>query len=390
MAMLTAALVILSAASAAQGVSRKLDVELKKTEPVPLQASEYADVWLEVTNTGGATIDSATLQFRETYPFSVDPGERKSWDLGTLVPGEEYQVHLQVKVDENAVQGKNRLKFYTSTGGDTLIGHEVPVEVRSDNNILSVEKVYMPGTVSPGSGVPVNLTLRNMAGAQLKNIEVALELDKLPFATAGSATRNIEKMEPGALRNASFRLEVDGSAENSVYRLPVTLDYENEAGTSFTQETSTGVVVGGRPELEVGINSERPLTPGQNTLTLRVVNRGYGSADFVQLSVEDGKNYEITTPNEVYLGEMDPDDYQTADFEVFVQKDAEELSIPVELSYRTRDRVTENRTLHPELYTGKELQKYGLGGGKSPVLYIVVLVIVAAASYYYWRKRKKG
>nr|EGQ40137.1 MAG: hypothetical protein J07AB56_08650 [Candidatus Nanosalinarum sp. J07AB56] len=129
-------LILVSGAVGAQP-SVEMDVQKVETEPVPLQSSEYADVWFEVTNNGSSEADPVTVRFLENYPFSADPDEQTSWTPGSLTPGEEYIYHVELKVDENAVQGENFLEFETQTGG-VSVTHRVPVEVRSDSDLLSV------------------------------------------------------------------------------------------------------------------------------------------------------------------------------------------------------------------------------------------------------------
>ena len=65
-------LVFVSGAVGAQP-SVEMDVQKVETEPVPLQSSEYADIWFEVTNKGSSEADPVTVRFLENYPFSVDP-----------------------------------------------------------------------------------------------------------------------------------------------------------------------------------------------------------------------------------------------------------------------------------------------------------------------------
>lgn len=385
------AILLLAASTALAQSSTQIQINKTNMEPTPLQTSEYGDVWLEVTNEGDSTARDVKVEFNENYPYSVDPGEKTSWDLGTLVPGEEYQIHLEVKVDENAVEGTNPLSFTTSTRPDVQIEQEVDVEVRTDNSILSVEEVNLSDKVAPGSSERMELTLKNMADSYLKNIEVKLDLsEKIPMATQNSAVKNLEKIKPGQEGKISFNLQVDESAENGVIRLPIMLTYENEAGTEFTKETSTGVVVGGEPQLEVGINSENQLSAGKTqTITLRVVNRGHGSAGFTELEIQDGENYEIISPNSVYIGEMDADDYQTAEFEIYVENGVESLSMPVELDYEADGDQRNTQVLEPRIYSSSELRRYGLNGGNNIWMFGVAAVVLIAGGAYYWR-RKRG
>lgn len=370
--------------------SVQLDVKKVNMEPVPLQTSEYADVWLEVVNKGDTEAENVDLFFQENYPFSVDPGEQKHWDIGEIVPGEEYMIHLQTRVDENAIQGENQLRFTTRSGAENIsISHKVPVEVRSDSDMLSVSDVEFPENVAPGASESMDLRLENLADGQIKNIEVKMDLSEVPIASSGTTSQAVTAIEKSSTESVSFNLNIGETAENGVYKIPITVSYENEAGTEFTRETTVGVVVGGESDLQAGLNGvETELTPGATgTVTFRLVNRGRGSADFVKLNLEDTESFEVLSPNSVYLGDMDSDDYQTADFQIHVSSDAENVSAPVEVSYKDIDgERTSTQMVEVPVYTQNQLEKYGMASGGSS-LPLVVVVILIAGGVYYWRKR---
>ncbi len=128
-----------------------LTVQLIKTDPVPLQTSEYADVWLKVSNRGLNELENVTIKFEPSYPFSVDPDEETEWDLGTMHPLEEYRVHLQVKVDENAVHGENYFKIYTEIDGTSANLRKIPVQIRTDDAALVIHRINFPDNVAPGT-----------------------------------------------------------------------------------------------------------------------------------------------------------------------------------------------------------------------------------------------
>lgn len=374
--------------SAAQPTTQ-IDIQLKNTEPTPLQTSQYADIWLEVTNRGSATANNVEVNFTENYPFSVDPGDRTHWELGELVPGEQYQIRLEAKIDENAVQGSSDLVFYTSTG-ERWISKKVPVEIRSDNNILSIESVNSSETIAPGNEGTYSFELRNRADGHLKNIRVELGLSEsnLPVATKGSSAQSFESLAPGETLVSSFRLQADDSADNAVYRLPVDLTYENEAGTEFEDSITTSLRVGGEPRLEAGITNDELLQQGRNTVNLRVVNRGYGTAGFVQATLEESDDYRILSPQTVYLGEMTSDDYQTAEFTVYVEESGT-VSMPLRLDYSDNGEKTVVQNIEAEVYSQDQLDQYGLSSGTSLLPVALIVLLIAGGAYYYWRRRKK-
>jgi hypothetical protein len=382
-------LALFSGLAASQN-SVSLEVDKVKVEPTPLKTSEYADVWVEVTNNGNTDAEDLELEYVDSYPFSADPGEKTSWEVGRLVPGEEHVRHIQIRVDKNAVQGTNQLKFRTTSDTGVSVTHEIPVEVRSDNDILAVSEVDFPENVAPGSENEMSITFENLADGQLKNIEADLDFTDIPVAASESASRVVTSVSSDESRSVSFSLDVDEAAENGVYKVPVDISYENEAGNEFTRETTIGVVVGGSPQLEAGLNSvENELTPGStSTVTVRLVNRGRGTADFVKMDFEDSEDFKVLSPGSVYLGDMDPDDYQTADVRLHVSQDAENISLPVEISYRgVSGENVDTQNVDVPVYTSEQLQRYGLASGGSPLPLVVVLVLVVGGVYY-WRRRR--
>lgn len=388
-------LVLFTSFTAAQ-TSSNIDIELKNSEPTPLQTSEYADIWLEVRNTGSSEAENLNIQFNENYPFSVERGDRKNWSIPELIPGDTYQLHLQTRVDNNAVQGNNTLNFDVETPRMSF-EEKVPVEVRSDRNVLSVQQIEFPEKAAPGSTNQMQLRLENLASGQLKNIQVSLDTssENLPMATAGSSQKNIASIDSGSVETLNYSLSIDESAENGVYKLPIQINFENEAGTSFEQQTTTGINVGGEPQLDVGLNTEDAVTEGTRELTFRLVNKGHGSADFVSMELQENDNVEVIGSNDVYIGSMDADDFQTASFRVHVSAEQEsvnvnEIEFPVELSYTDQngDRV-ETQNAQAELYSQDDLQRYGLSSGSSILPIAVIAILIIGGGIYYWRRRRK-
>jgi LPXTG-motif cell wall-anchored protein len=379
---------------AAQPSNPRLEVKTIKTEPTPLQTSEYADIWVKLVNEGDRVAQNTTLTFKPGFPFSTDPQEKTRWNVGDIYPAEEYRIHFQVKVDKNAVHGPNDLTFTTATGdSNVIIEHDVEVQVRTDDEALVINDIQFPDKIGPGTSADLDMTLSNLADSQLKNIDITLDTgsDDLPFATTGTNRKRMQEIESGASHNISFRINVDESAENGVYKLPINLDYENEAGTSFNVEESTGIVVGGDSQLEVGLNSRELKQAGQpGTVTLRIVNRGDGKAKFVDLTLQNSDNYEILTPSSVYLGNLNPDDYQSAEFELYGDEGTDSLTLPVNLKYKDAEGASRSITqeLELELYSDDQMEQFSSTNTRNHWLYIVGVFLVIGAALLYWRRRR--
>jgi LPXTG-motif cell wall-anchored protein len=383
---LTSTLLILFAGFAT--ASPQISTQLMSTEPSPMQIGEYADVRFKVSNTGDDA-KNVSVEFVESYPFSVDPGDKKRWTVTDLESGDTFEFRVPVRVNPSALQGEEELEVRTGTDGNTRT-HRLPVQIKADDDGLFVEEVDFPERVGSGTSSEMNITLRNTANAHFRNVEVSLGFNQqTPMVASGTTRKRVGSIGPGETRNVVYTINVDESAENGVYSLPINLNYENEAGAPQSKSQDTGIVVGGQPQIEVGLNQEGEIQAGSSgTVTYRFVNRGEGTAKFVKVEFMDGENFSIRSGSSVYLGDMNPDDYQTAETEIYTEPGTDSVQVPVELTYRENgEEKTVTRNVDVDILSGEELQRYG-GDSSTPFLLIGAVAVVGIAGVIYWRRRR--
>ncbi|PSH00410.1 MAG: hypothetical protein BRC30_03685, partial [Nanohaloarchaea archaeon SW_7_46_7] len=168
LATITAFLIIFSGFAAA---SPNVEVQKMSTEPNPLKVGQYADVRFKVTNTGTEEeAENVSIEFAENYPFSVDPDNTKSWRIASLEEGDTYQFRLQTRVDPNALQGQEELKFISEIDENSRT-HLMNVDLKADDDGLTIKDVEFPDKVVSGTTRTMNMTLENTANAYFRNIE---------------------------------------------------------------------------------------------------------------------------------------------------------------------------------------------------------------------------
>src|SRR3989338_490484 len=85
-----------------------------------------------------------------------------------------------------------------------------------------------PETIEPGERFTLRLNLENLVDDDIKNILVSVDLTDIPFAPVESSSEQIiEKMREGEEESVTFTLQALASAEAKVYKIPVTISYEN-------------------------------------------------------------------------------------------------------------------------------------------------------------------
>ncbi len=111
-------------------VSAEVAVSVDNYYPSPVEAGDYFDVWLSITNSDGIDPGSFYLQFKESYPFSLNPGQEDTKTITNLGNVESTKVNFKIRTDAAAAEGDNQLYFqYKTCPGCTWTEIGIPITV---------------------------------------------------------------------------------------------------------------------------------------------------------------------------------------------------------------------------------------------------------------------
>jgi len=104
------------------------------------------------------------------------------------------------------------------------------------------------------------------------------------------------------------------------------------------------------------------------------------------------EGYEILSPSEVYIGNLDSDDYDTTDFKIHVPEDRKELPLKIELNYKDANNkeYSENYVVNLKLYTQEELKKYSLVPDTTGTTNTIIFIILLFVGYWVYKKLKRS
>ncbi|MBR9691201.1 hypothetical protein GOV06_00270 [Candidatus Woesearchaeota archaeon] len=383
--------------------SAKLQVTLISQEPDPAEPGQILDLRFKIENLGGGGTDNIFFELLPEYPFSLYRGEA-AINIGSMQAyqrGEEgIIVHYELRVDENAIEGDNyldiRYKFGEITSKWNYIKDFI-VRVRTDDIVLLVEEVEsVPEVIPPGEIAKVKLTIKNLADSLVKDLKVKLDLssDDLPFVPIRSTTeKKIYQLDSKSETGITFDIMAMADAESGAYKIPLYISYSDEAGTDYSKDDIISLIVGDEPDLYVGID-ESELYGGKKAgkVTIRFVNKGVTDIKFLNLKLRESDDYEIISPAEVYIGNIDSDDYETAEFDLYIKSREEIVMLPLILEYMDANnkKYSPIRKIELRLFSSSEAKKYGLTKESSIGTLIILLIVVGGAGIYIWRQKKKG
>jgi len=366
-------------------------------EPFPVEPEDVFEIKFVVRNSNiKRTINGLEFGLQEFFPFSIE-GE-KVRRFTTLFPNEQISFSFFVKTANTAISGVNQIKLDFQEGGGTkYISSPINIDVRGtarDPSIVSIRTD--PEIIKPGDEIKMILTLKNTVPVLMKNIDINFDLsaEDSPFTPIRTTTkRSLTSLNKGSSKDLVFNLAVDADADPKVYKIPLKIDYEDEFGNEYSIDTLTGLKISTEPELQYSIEkSDVYRTGNAGEIGIKIVNIGLADIKLLSVELEASKDYDIISVPEVYIGNLESDDYETAEFKIYVNSRRKEL--PLRLNVRYKDSFNEeyeqSEVILLNLYSSSELSKFGIvkgGRGGNSIVYII-LMIFAYLFIVEWRKTK--
>ncbi|UCD04364.1 MAG: LPXTG cell wall anchor domain-containing protein [Candidatus Woesearchaeota archaeon] len=390
-------LCLIPTVNAARWAAGTSDLQITTSyQPSPAEPGSYVRIYVYAYNAGINTKTGVWFKLEADHPFSIEDnieyyGEISSGQRITL----EYDVWVDVDAPEEDYSDKIKLvQCYDNACSDGAY-NEISISVRELYPILEVSDIEIDEAIVPGEKTQVKLFLNNKGGSRLKDIKVWMNLSSaaIPIAPFGSSTeKRIASIEKNSRSKVIFDLAVDGDAASDMYKIPIYISYYDDSGNLYSMEDIIGLVVGGKPELTVGLEESDYLTSGGvGDVTLNVINKGSSDAKFLSITVLASDSYEVISPNEIYIGNLDSDDYETAEFKIKVKKiSANIINIPIRLDYAdvNNEKYSQEGQVPLKIYSSSEIKQ--ITGGNGYTLWIILLIVIVAGFLYYRRRKKKN
>jgi hypothetical protein len=235
-----------------------------------------------------------------------------------------------------------------------------------------------------------------LADSLVREIKVKLDLssDDTPFVPIRSTTeKKVYQIGSKGEAEIIFDVMALADADSGAYKIPLDISYYDLAGTQYEREDIISLIIGDAPDLSVNIE-ESELYGGVKAgkVSIKIVNKGLTDIKFLNLKLKESDDYEIVSPAEIYIGNVDSDDYETADYDLYIRSKERKVELPLILEYMdaNNNKFTPVELLELKLYTAREAKKYGLAVERGIGSLIIFVIVVGGVGIYIWRRKKKG
>ena len=188
----------------------------------------------------------------------------------------------------------------------------------------------------------------------------------------------------------AFKFRVGNDLPVGTYSLSYSMTYE-ENNDEREQSGTIGVIVSAEPEIEIIADTQNAIIGLQETLNLRVVNKGLADARFVYLFIES-EDITLLSENSEYIGTIDSDDFETSSFEVIYNRKFPLISVRVTYKDFNNKEQEITKSISLRAYTSDEAIEKGILKKNNVPLYvgIVLLLVILWIVYRTLRRRHKN
>jgi len=384
---------------------KDLRITFLNQDPDPVEPGEQVELRFRAENHGQNRIEDIEFEIIPDYPFELLNEENSIYSIGSLDAAQRGKdsaiFHWKLRVDSDAIEGNNEIELRYSVEGRPAAVKFEPflINVKSRDIILTVGKIQAnPEKVAPGQEIELSFPLQNLADSDVDDVRVTLDLEGFPFATFGSTNEQVvQLLRRRETTNLSFKLVTNSDADLKTYNIPIAISFTDKFDEDHKLTGKFGIKVYEKPDYlldltEVDLEKGEVFLPNtKGRVVVAFSNTGRGDINALNIKLLPSNSYKIITKDELYIGNLESDDYETAEFDIYVEKVTGDVPLKLQLDYKDSEntKFTDNIDLMLKVYSRKEAGKLGLIKKKNIIGAIIFWLIIAGIIYLIYRHYKK-
>jgi len=264
----------------------------------------------------------------------------------------------------------------------------IVVQAEITGNAVSVSPAYV--TMYAGEEASISIEVENNENFDIEDVSISLILDNVPFSSVGSSEKDIDDIDEDDEESISFTVRASTEITPGDYNIPYAVNYKQEdVDTPLTKSGSFGLRVSAQTDIEYSVETKDAIVGKKGRVSLKIVNKGLGEVKFVSAEIFASDNeFELLSEKYVYLGNIESDDSDLANYDVLFKSSNPTLTVKVD--YKDFDNADQSKTVNlpVKVYTKSEALELGLITESKTSLYAGIIIVILLL-WFIWRKYSK-
>jgi len=246
-----------------------------------------------------------------------------------------------------------------------------------------------PSEIAPGGVGTINVTIRNAGDTEIKDVRVQIIPPSGISFLDDVSKRQIATILPSGSDELSFNIIASPTIEEGVYSSYIIIDYLNKIGDEMQENDTFAIIIKSHPEIFVKIeDSEIYKGNGIGDVTITFVNNDIADIKFLTVELSESGDYDIISPNRMYIGDLDSDDFESVDFTMKLLNEKDYVTLPLKITYKDSLNKDYAQDISVDLRV-RDAKDLGNGGVSSTLILIILVAIVIVIWVIYRIIRKK-
>jgi hypothetical protein len=384
----------------------QISVTLQSQSPDPVEPGQTVVLKFKVENSGQESTKDTIVKIVPKFPFTIygDEAEKNIGKLRASSTGADSEiVEFKLKVDENAVEGEVGIDLIVSMGdvGRAYTNGELTIDIQTQDAVLDITSITSePKQIAPGQNAIIKIMVKNLADSLLKDIKFKLDFSgaDIPLAPyQSSSERRVANLKTNYQNSLEFNIIADPSATPGLYKVPLNITYNDEKGNAYSVSDILAITVGEVPDVKIYIKKSDVLQDNNaGKVTIELANAGSSNVKYMELYLLPSEDYTlVSTTDYFYLGDVDSDDTESEEINIFINNGVDKLNLPIQIKYYDANNKEFQQTvdLEMELYSSSKLKKYGVVESSNTWMFFVLIILAIGGYVYYkkfYKKKKKA
>ncbi|MFH1064789.1 MAG: COG1361 S-layer family protein [Candidatus Woesearchaeota archaeon] len=293
-----------------------LTLSLVNQDPDPAIAGNIVELRIGVENFGAKLAQDKQVELVLGYPLESVPGETYVKSAGTLqgfqVDADQKIIKFKVRTDREASEGTYEFDVLLYNEGERNTAAAKKTLSIDINNRESAEVIYIDKVkLVPGQQTPMEFTINNVGNAPLRDMSFSWSnADDIVLPVGSSDTKYVKYLGVGEKVTISYDVIADTNALPGLYKLELSLTYEDSVTGQLTAITNNaGVYVGGETDFDISFSE---TSAGETSFSISNIGSNPASSVSVIIPKQDG--WSTTGSNSVIIGNLNKGDYTVASF----------------------------------------------------------------------------